>query len=702
MRSWTILLLCLFVNLSVATAATTWDDDFTLVPALDTIELSEDDSLLIVEQMQLYHAAEHDTLKLEVLESLIDNCWNDEVWPHYNQLLRSIADKGIANSKKGTRENSRYYYYKAVSYGNEGYLYDIQGDFNKATEEYAIALGLFTIAGAEDGQGKILNALAMVQENRGDLLTAIDRYNQALLLCENSNDLEGMGNALINIARLHNSLNNYEAGRETYSKALEVSKKIDNKRLIGYIMLSQAVEKHRNGKDAEAEELAKEGIMVLDSTGADSEKTHGLALLGYLAFIKGDADQAEAYYQELYDIAYKNRNYENLSMAYVQLADLKLAQQKLDSAEYFAQKAFDIAMAVDVVGRQSVAAQTLAQIFKAKGDLDKAYQYMETYTQLKDSINRDNYKQQALRQSFQYEYDKKKALDDADHAQEIAIQEEAQARQRLIIFGVVVLSLVIALALFIIWGRLRIIRQQKQKLDLAYEELEERKNDEVMASNLRALRSQMNPHFIFNALNSIQTLVLKGDVDSSYSYINTFAGLIRKTLAFSQEEFVPLDEELKLCETYLSLEKLRFRDDFDYDIIVPSMPALAVPPMLLQPFIENALKHGLFHKSTDRYLSVEFVYDGKLTCIITDNGIGREASKEINLRRNTDHKSFAIDALRKRFRFMQKHYQHTIGFDYEDLYDGDKATGTRVTVVLPTRSLDRSDRSLNTGTQGQG
>ena len=147
---------------------------------------------------------------------------------------------------------------------------------------------------------------------------------------------------------------------------------------------------------------------------------------------------------------------------------------------------------------------------------------------------------------------------------------------------------------------------------------------------------------------------------------------------------IPIEKEIETLETYLRLEKLRFRDDFNYDINTPSQfPKKLIPPMLIQPFVENALKHGLFHKETNRKLKVDILISDTLTCIIEDNGIGREASNKINQMRNTNHKSYAISAIQKRLELMQEKLKTTIGVVYEDLKKGDQVLGTRVTVKIP-------------------
>lgn len=214
----------------------------------------------------------------------------------------------------------------------------------------------------------------------------------------------------------------------------------------------------------------------------------------------------------------------------------------------------------------------------------------------------------------------------------------------------------------------------------------QRKNlqkNELISSRLTALKSQMNPHFIFNSLNSVQDLILRQETEKSYDYIVKFSSLVRQTLNYSDKEFIDFEDELKLLEVYLELEQLRFPDRFSYRIEKRNVEEIEVPPMLVQPFVENAIKHGLLHKSGDKKLSIVFEQTDILTCTITDNGIGRTKSKEIKDRQRKSHESFSVGAINRRFEIMQELYKTDLGVRYEDLYDSGMACGTRVVLRLP-------------------
>ncbi|MCW5908700.1 MAG: histidine kinase [Chitinophagales bacterium] len=200
-------------------------------------------------------------------------------------------------------------------------------------------------------------------------------------------------------------------------------------------------------------------------------------------------------------------------------------------------------------------------------------------------------------------------------------------------------------------------------------------------SQLAALKSRMNPHFMFNALNSIQDLVLQHETDNAQLYLGKFSELTRKVLDASGTEFISLQEEVEMLQLYLELEKLRFGSELHYTIYVDEQldaEQVKIPSMIVQPFVENALKHGLLHKEGDKKLTVSFVWNKScFLCTIEDNGIGRKASAEINSRRKK-HKSFATDATAERIRLLNDFYRLKIAWRIIDQQEG-----TKVEIQIP-------------------
>ena len=206
----------------------------------------------------------------------------------------------------------------------------------------------------------------------------------------------------------------------------------------------------------------------------------------------------------------------------------------------------------------------------------------------------------------------------------------------------------------------------------------------LVESELKALRSQMNPHFIFNSLNSIQDLILQKDTEASYDYIVLFSNLVRSALNYSNQSFIPIEEEIEFLQNYLKLEKLRFGSNFNYSIKYKKTKSFKVPSLIIQPFVENALIHGLFHKHNEKKLVIDFsLKDEFLECTITDNGIGREKSQEIQKRQGNNHKSFALESIKKRLLILQEQYSTEIGYEIIDLYENDNPKGTKVILKLP-------------------
>lgn len=206
----------------------------------------------------------------------------------------------------------------------------------------------------------------------------------------------------------------------------------------------------------------------------------------------------------------------------------------------------------------------------------------------------------------------------------------------------------------------------------------------LIETELKAMRSQMNPHFIFNSLNSIQDLILQEDTDASYDYIVLFSNLVRNTLHYSNENFISLEKEIAFLETYLKLEELRFDDSFTYKIERNDLKDISVPSLILQPFVENAIIHGLFHKEGRKLLEIGFGKSGAfIHCTIKDNGIGRENAKSIKIRQGSKHKSFALTSIEKRLEILKNKYGNEVGYSINDLQSKNESIGTEVTIVLP-------------------
>jgi ligand-binding sensor domain-containing protein len=207
----------------------------------------------------------------------------------------------------------------------------------------------------------------------------------------------------------------------------------------------------------------------------------------------------------------------------------------------------------------------------------------------------------------------------------------------------------------------------------------------LVQSQLKAIRAQMNPHFLYNTLNSIQDLILSKDIKNTNYYLSKFSTLMRQILAFSEEESVLLSEEIEMLNNYLELEKLRFGDDFMFEFNIDKelkINHINIPSLVLQPFVENAIKHGLLHKKGLKLLKIEFVKkQNHLHIYIEDNGVGRRHSQQIKVRNNHLHKSFSSNAVQMRIDLLNTIGNQKIDIEIIDIEKND-VTGTKVHLIL--------------------
>ena len=213
--------------------------------------------------------------------------------------------------------------------------------------------------------------------------------------------------------------------------------------------------------------------------------------------------------------------------------------------------------------------------------------------------------------------------------------------------------------------------------------------NKIANTELKALRAQMNPHFIFNAINSVQYFMTSNDPESSQKYLSKFAKLIRYVMDNSKPAAIPLEKELEALRLYIDLEALRFENRFEYQIVVDEridVNFVQIPSMLIQPYVENAIWHGLMHKKDNRKLDISItIHDSILTCAIQDNGIGREKSREIkSIESNTYHKSFGMSVTKERLEIISRLNNINPQVNIIDLYENGIAMGTRVEISIPS------------------
>ena len=246
------------------------------------------------------------------------------------------------------------------------------------------------------------------------------------------------------------------------------------------------------------------------------------------------------------------------------------------------------------------------------------------------------------------------------------------------------ISSVVLILLFYVFYKYQIGKIEKQsQILLEKNELEKNLN----LSTLKAIKSQMNPHFFYNALNTIQSYILSNDKKQAINYLSKFSSLTRNILEMTEKEFISIAEEISTMSLYLDIEKARFDADFEYEINTERLSDLdyKIPSMLLQPYIENAVKHGLLHKSGLKKITISFAkMDTKIRIEIDDNGIGRQKSAALNAIKNKNHNSFATEAMQNRIDLLNKNNTNKITINFIDkLNQSQQSLGTTVVIEIP-------------------
>lgn len=332
-----------------------------------------------------------------------------------------------------------------------------------------------------------------------------------------------------------------------------------------------------------------------------------------------------------------------------------------------AEEAARVATAIDNPSTEASAFLSLADLYEKKGQTNKA---LSAYKKYSDAIGRKEAQSQSRLVEKSELIRKQKEIEEYTKNVSIGQREETieQAtvfRQQLVIYGLLLIILIIGVTSFFIY-------KNAQASKLA---------NRLLA--LKSLRGQMNPHFIFNALNSVNQFISQQDERTANRFLSEFALLMRLVMENSQEDFIPLQKEQEILSLYLKLEHYRFRDKFDYEIKVDenvNLEAIEIPPMLIQPYIENAVWHGLRYKNEKGKLLLHFFrQNGNLVAEITDDGVGRQRSAELKTDNQKKHNSTGLKNIEERLAIINKVYQS----DYRVQIEDRKNNGTRVSVYLP-------------------
>ncbi|MCF6306604.1 MAG: histidine kinase [Flavobacteriaceae bacterium] len=393
-------------------------------------------------------------------------------------------------------------------------------------------------------------------------------------------------------------------------------------------------------------------------------------------------NKALSYFEETGQLA-------NIAGSYFYLGDIQSHKHNYKEAISLYNKALDIYNQINHLMQIRDTNSKLFIAYSITENYKKADKANKIYTLLNDSIDSSERNKMIAEMKTKYETDKIAAQKEAAEIKASLAENEIKQKKNYLIGAIIIGALILLASLFFI-GRLRATK----KAELITIELRETQKrlaleKQYRESELKALKSQMNPHFIFNALNSIQEYIVLNKKELASDYLGKFADLIRTYLHHSDTGKIAIQEEVDSLKTYLDLESLRFEDKLQYTFEVSeglNTETLHIPTMLIQPYVENALKHGLLHKKNHRRLSIKFskLDTTNLQCIIEDNGVGRKKAKEFQEKRLKSHKPFAAKATESRLDLLNFGKNKKIGVQIIDLFNEDNlASGTKVILSIP-------------------
>lgn len=661
------------------------DKEFYLIDPVKVQSYDDHDKRLVDSLLMIFHDEESDSIRLEILASILTNCSSLDVMKDY--LPVNLTEIQLACAR-GDIGNVNCKYFSGGYLQNKGYVYDMFDEVDSALVCYEKAKNIYTELNMPSELGVVYTQIGLIYSNKGLNEVALDYLKQSCEYVKSDSSFYYVLSS--NYRKIGTILSDNEAYDEAlyfFKQGLKYARLYNDIIRVGYINTSIAVMLSKQGK-------VNQALLYCDSALSAFEKEQHIRGISYvnntysgIYFKKNELEIAKRYAKEGLKIGLKINENVIPIIARLQLVRIAVKENDVKNALELVHQIQDVLPNIQDYDLQDNAYNVFIALYKQVNDFENAFRYQKLKYALRDSVYNNERKNAAISFNIQHQYEKQKELDDLKNQQQLALAEQQKRTTQIGLVSTIAIALLILAFTIYSLNRLQLIRKQRNELKKAYNKLEESTRNQLAVSNLNMLKSQMNPHFIFNLLNSIQELVLKGNIDESYTYMSKFAHLVRQTLHFSDANFVDIEEEIELLNIYLELEKLRFTDDFKYVIIDNNIEDVSIPPLLIQPFVENAIVHGLLHKKGKKLITIEFTLSDQLNCKIYDNGIGRDQAQALKIRSKRKHQSFSTRAIEQRFKLLSDLHNFSYGFAYNDIIENDTIIGTEVNLTLPYKAI---------------
>jgi tetratricopeptide (TPR) repeat protein len=539
--------------------------------------------------------------------------------------------------EKENRTNPAVQKALARVYGSIGIVFSEQSNYAKALQYYLRAVSITEDLKDRQKTSRLYNNIGVVYQALGDEFRALDYFTKAEKLQQEMGD-NAAGFTATNIGNIYLRQKNYPKALENYKNAAKIFSKFPNPRGIGELSNNVGLYHQQTNNIPQALAELNKALNAFASIGDKF----------------GAAD------------------------THLHLGRIYLDNRNLREALANTKQALSLASQLQIPDQIIAAEKLLSEIYQQQGNTDEALRHFQLYSTAKDSLANHENVRRSVQAEMNFDFEKREALQKKENEKRELLYSEQVKRHRMQMgFGALSLLLVCGIA-FLMYSRMQLKKTLTLEKELAeYEQ--------------KALHLQMNPHFVFNCLGSISSFIVQNGTDSAIKYLSKFSKLMRLTLEYSKESLIPIDKEIESLQNYLELEQLRFNQKFEFSISKSAdiEDDLALPPLLLQPFVENAIIHGLIPKKEQGNIDILFATSGEcLICTIQDNGIGFETSQEIKEKLVSVHKSMALDITRKRLEMMEASTSRKAKVEINQLKNAiGEVTGTTVVLTLPIQYI---------------
>ena len=583
--------------------------------------------------------------------------------PDSAQQIISTADKLVET----TNDKSL----KALYFRYKGLIYQLNFDPNNALTYYFLSQKIYIELSDSTNTNILSNGIGGCYMMTGEYLTAKKYLTEALQYAEQINDSTTITNTCINLSYIHIDQKEYDIAESQLHKALKyVKTEIQKCRIINnlgeiYINKNDNTKALKYFRDAfEVAQSANDKLMVS-------------VILSNIGVLYMNSEQTDSAYFYLKKVVKQNPKYIDhylLAQTYKHIANLEFENGNKLEAKKSIDSALSIAQQYNLKRVVAESYDWLSVWHKEHSEFKKAYEYKALATEINDSLFNEAKSKQIKELETVYQNQQKQSEIELLTEQNKANQLQIRSNRAIIVS--LVIGVLLILVLFV-----SLFRQHKLKASTKALQLEH-----------QLLRSQMNPHFIFNALGAIQNQVLQKPAIEATTYIASFAKLMRSTLNNSRNELISLETDIETLTEYLTLQKLRLKEKLQYqfNIDLPyNTSEIAIPPMLLQPFIENSVEHGIAKKDIpEGNINIEFKANGdRLTITVEDDGIGLQHNSETT---GTKHESLASKITYERLLALSKTYKRDFHYTISNRINEDgNISGVKVLLEIPLLFCDK-------------